>query len=127
MIPIVKTMRDDISPGSFALVVDGVCHYDGHDDSVRVIVCASDKYWRLSGLYVPETVRRQGLGRELVTMAMHEAKAAGVPLFLQPEPFGQSPMSVEVLAEWYLRLGFRFVAVAANPAPLLMRWKGGEG
>ena len=60
----------------------------------------------LSGLYVPAYMRRKGIAKALVWMAMEIAEKRGARLYLDVRPFADRVMPADALRAFYGRMGF---------------------
>jgi GNAT superfamily N-acetyltransferase len=72
-----------------------------------LLLLRTETWVYLSGLYVPQPMRRQGAGRALLMEALDLAREWGLPVFLNAEPYGAQPMSREQLLRFYGEMGFR--------------------
>jgi N-acetylglutamate synthase-like GNAT family acetyltransferase len=69
-------------------------------------------------LHIKDEGRRSvGHGTALLEQVTREADEAGKVLVLLPEPYDNSPLSVEALTQWYVRR-FGFQAIQSNPIML---------
>lgn len=62
---------------------------------------------KLSGLYVPLTLRRMGLGKSLVYAAQDMAAKRSLPLYIDAVPFGVDGPPLARLREFYARMEFK--------------------
>ena len=68
-----------------------------------------DKGWMITRIFVSEDSREQGFGSQVLQLALEDADAEGVILYLPVYPYGY--VEYQRLEAWYRRHGFQ-------------RWKG---
>lgn len=73
----------------------------------------------LSALTVDQAQRGTGCATALLKSVCADADKAGVLLLVVVEPFGDAPLSVEQLRDWYARHGFKVIQEA--PAVVMAR------
>lgn len=75
--------------------------------------------WFLFRLEVNDSCRRQGVGTSIIQGIIEEIQDA--PLYLEPDPFGDTPMTVIALRDWYHRLGFEMFSIKGEEPNLMRR------
>jgi N-acetylglutamate synthase-like GNAT family acetyltransferase len=71
------------------------------------------KVRELSSFVTDAAHRGHGFARALMDQLMHDADELGLMLLVVVEPFDESPMDQQNLAQWYERMGF--AVIQADP------------